>query len=150
MVDLLTDDVARDARITPNKPYNFTLKKNASDATTNVDRLTCSMVVDEPLNARDKHLCAVDQVPEANKVYKPGVWVILEYNIEFLSLFRTIKVTSNSPPTSKSASGDLWKSTLSPDDPQTADIIYLASPRAINKYESLRRLLSQPAKDLIA
>ncbi|OBR02099.1 hypothetical protein CH63R_14400 [Colletotrichum higginsianum IMI 349063] len=84
MVDLLTDDVASDARITPDKPYNFTLKKNASDTTTNVDWLTCSVVVDEPLNARDEHLRALDQVPEANKIYKPGVWVIPEYNVEFL------------------------------------------------------------------
>ncbi|CCF44854.1 hypothetical protein CH063_03445 [Colletotrichum higginsianum] len=61
------------SRITPDKPNNFTLKKNASDITANVDWLNCSMVVDEPLNARDNHLCAFDQVPEAKTVYKPGV-----------------------------------------------------------------------------
>ncbi|GKT68797.1 hypothetical protein ColTof4_01220 [Colletotrichum tofieldiae] len=75
MVEPLTDDVASDAETNYSRitPVNFTLKKNASDTTTNVDWPTCSAVVNELLVARDKHLCALDNVHEANRVYKPGV-----------------------------------------------------------------------------
>ncbi|KAK6206228.1 hypothetical protein QIS74_13647 [Colletotrichum tabaci] len=177
----------REYRITPDKPYNFTLKTNASDNTTNVDWLTCSVVVEESLNARDKHLYALDQVPKAKKLYKPGVWVIPEYNVEFLlvvsdhlknfqlpsdikvrlwwsseegdtifraHLFRQFRHGMTGPDavvqTTPGRNLEEHCQTLGPDDPQTANVIYLVSPRAVNECKSLRHLLSPQAKALIA
>ncbi|GKT95730.1 hypothetical protein CT0861_07452 [Colletotrichum tofieldiae] len=60
-------------RITSDKAYNFTMKKSGDDNTTNVDWLTCSLVVDTLLDGRAAYFCSLSNVPEADRVYKPGV-----------------------------------------------------------------------------
>ncbi|KZL65217.1 hypothetical protein CI238_11850 [Colletotrichum incanum] len=59
--------------ITPDKPYNFTLKENGDDSRTNVDWLTCCLVVETLLDSHTEHLRSLMNVPEANRAYKPGV-----------------------------------------------------------------------------
>ncbi|KAK1989711.1 hypothetical protein LX36DRAFT_594184, partial [Colletotrichum falcatum] len=61
------------SRITPHKPYNFALKKNGADESSNVDWLGCSVAVEELLISRDKDLAALSQLPKASRVYKPGI-----------------------------------------------------------------------------
>ncbi|GKT61112.1 hypothetical protein ColTof4_01217 [Colletotrichum tofieldiae] len=168
-------------RITPDKAYNFTLKKSGDDTTTNIDWLTCSLVIDSLLDGRATHLRSLSHVPEADRVYKPGVWLIPEYNIEFLlvvsNYFKDFQFPAN-------VKVRLWWSAddgdaifrahllrqfrdgktgldaimqtsagynldLDPHDPKTADTLYLATPRAIYKCESLRPLLSPQAQDLL-
>ncbi|GKT54036.1 hypothetical protein ColTof4_06191 [Colletotrichum tofieldiae] len=60
-------------RITPDKAYNFPMKKSGDNNTTNVDWLTCSLVVNTLLDGRAAHLCSLSNVPKADRVYKPGI-----------------------------------------------------------------------------
>ncbi|GJC90036.1 hypothetical protein ColLi_12874 [Colletotrichum liriopes] len=170
------DDAASGA-ITPDKAYNFTLKKSGDDTTTNIDWLTCSLVIDSLLDRRAAHLRSLSHVPEADRVYKPGVWLIPEYNIEFLLVVSNYFKDFQFPANVKWSADDGdaifrahllrqfrdgktgldaimqtsagYNLDLDPHDPKTADTLYLATPRAIYKCESLRPLLSPQAQDLL-
>ncbi|OBR02153.1 hypothetical protein CH63R_14454 [Colletotrichum higginsianum IMI 349063] len=164
-------------RFTPEKPYCFALQGS-------VDELTWAGVLDDPLSAQQAHL---QSVREAGSWYKPAVFVIAEYNTEFVLVAQDYLRRLELPSSAKvrlwwpaddgntlfrahllrqfksgktrldaimqTAGGyDLethlrW---LPGCDRETANLIYLASPRAILECRTLRDRLSKEAKAVLA
>ncbi|KZL81765.1 hypothetical protein CI238_13092, partial [Colletotrichum incanum] len=154
------------------KPYNFTLKENGDDNRTNVDWLTCCLVVETLLDSRTEHLRSL-LIPEYNVEFllvvsdyfkdfqfpasiKVRLWWSAEdgdtlFRAHLLRQFRDGKTGLDAIiQTIPGCNLEDHCRTLRVKDPETANILYLAIPRAIDECESLRRLLSPQAKDLIA
>ncbi|KDN69736.1 hypothetical protein CSUB01_12698, partial [Colletotrichum sublineola] len=147
-------------QITPDQPYNFTLKNGDNGST--IDLLTCWVVVDQPLNERDEHLKALSDVPEPGRLYKPfpsDIKVRLWWSTDGDNLFRARLLRQFRD--GKTGLDAIMRTTrgrnledhcqmLNPHDPKTANIVYFATTRAVNECQSLRHLLSPQAKETMA
>ncbi|TIC89470.1 hypothetical protein CH35J_012846 [Colletotrichum higginsianum] len=143
-------------RFTPKRPYCFALQGN-------VDELTWAGILDDPLNAQQAHL---QSVREAGSRYKPAVFVIAEYNTEFVLVAQDYLRRLELPSSAKFKSGETRLDAIMQTaggcdlethlrglpgcDRETVNLIYLASPRAILECRTLRDLLSDGAKAVLA
>ncbi|KAJ0358757.1 hypothetical protein COL26b_014467 [Colletotrichum chrysophilum] len=174
-------------RITPAEPYVFVLKgNNPPSHVSSVDWLTMSIVFDDPLNRRDAHVQAQERLPVANRLYRPGVFLIPAYNLQFAAVVSNYFVDFGFPSHVKVC---VWWSAddgdanfrahlgqvfrdgktalhaifttfpdcnleqhcqgLDPKDPETADTLFLATPRAIAECATLGPLLSDRARAIV-
>ncbi|WYZ36347.1 hypothetical protein EsH8_XII_000097 [Colletotrichum jinshuiense] len=173
-------------RIPPTKQYIFVLKGNGPSHVSSVDWLTMSIVFDDPLDRRDAHVEAQQRLPIANRLYRPGVFLIPAYNLQFAAVisnyfadfgfpsnvkiciwwsaddgdanfrahlgqvFRDSKTALHAIlTTSPDYNLDQHCRPLNPNDPETADTLFLATSRAIAEYATLGSLLSDRARAIV-
>uniref|UniRef100_L2FHF0 Uncharacterized protein n=1 Tax=Colletotrichum fructicola (strain Nara gc5) TaxID=1213859 RepID=L2FHF0_COLFN len=147
-----------------------------------------SIVFDDPLYRRDAHVQAQERLPVANRLYRPGVFLIPAYNLQFAAVVSNYFVDFGFPShvkicvwwsaddgdanfrahldkvfrDGKTALHAILTTTTSPDcnleqhcqgvdpkDPETADTLFLATPRAIAECATLGPLLSDRARAIV-
>ncbi|KAI8295977.1 hypothetical protein K4K59_004314 [Colletotrichum sp. SAR11_240] len=172
--------------ITPAEPYVFVLKGSGPSHFSSVDWLTMSIVFDDPLDRRDAHVETQQRLPIANRLYRPGVFLIPAYNLQFAAVVSNYFADFGFPShvqiciwwsaddgdaNFRAHLGDMFRDGktalhtilttcpdcnleqhcrgLDPKDPETADTLFLATPRAVAECATLGSLLSDRARAIL-